>query len=48
MLNESIACVKKDQLLLGPVKVTFQRTLRIPEAGERDPRGGQDGGRCAR
>lgn len=36
MLNESIACVKNDQLLLGPVKVTFQRTLRIPEAGLHD------------
>lgn len=36
MSNESIACVKNDQLLLGPVKVTFQRTLRIPEVGRHD------------
>ena len=25
--------VVRDQLMLGPVRVEFQRTLRIPEAG---------------
>lgn len=33
MADESVVKVGRDALLLGPVRVTFQRTLRIPEKG---------------
>ena len=36
MLNESTAEVEHNELVLGPVRVTFQRTLRIPEDGLHD------------
>lgn len=33
MANEAAVTVDRDQLRLGPVGVSFQRTLRIPESG---------------
>lgn len=36
MSNEATVKIKHDELVLGPVRVTFQRTLRIPEAGLHD------------
>ena len=36
MSHESAVRLEQDQLVLGPVRVTFQRTLRIPENGLHD------------
>lgn len=36
MSNELMVAVEHDTLVLGPVRVTFQRTLRIPESGLHD------------
>jgi hypothetical protein len=36
MPKESTVKVEHDQLVLGPVRVTFKRTLRIPEEGLHD------------
>nr|WP_235215905.1 hypothetical protein [Mycobacterium kyorinense] len=33
MVNKAAVTVDRDQLRLGPVGVSFQRTLRIPESG---------------
>ncbi len=36
MSNEPTVMIEHDELMLGPVRVTFQRTLRIPEVGLHD------------
>ena len=36
MSKESTVRTKRDELILGPARVTFQRTLRIPEDGLHD------------
>jgi hypothetical protein len=36
MPNDSVVTVEHDALVLGSVRVTFQRTLRIPESGLHD------------
>ena len=36
MSNESTVKIEHDELLLGPVRITFERTLRIPEEGLHD------------
>jgi hypothetical protein len=35
-MSKDLVTVEHDDLLLGPVRVTFQRTLRIPEEGLHD------------
>lgn len=46
MSNESTVKIEHDALLLGPVRMTFQRTLRIPEEGLHDIPPGLGTSRC--